>query len=155
MLISVQPKVRNLGDKNEFIEQRNREVMQAYRHIFKLYGGIVDVTTIYRMVALAPSSRFFVSDDRAYRVVSRLIRDNAQPIDMQQSCKRMYYEIMSRILKRHPHIATMSTADIRTAVRTIIREPAPEMYLSTRTIASIISEETKKCYEKRRQRFLR
>ena len=47
--------MRNKDDRNEFKEQQDAEIMDAYRRIFKIYGGKVDVHTLYKMVAFAPA----------------------------------------------------------------------------------------------------
>ena len=65
--------MRNKDDRNEFKEQQDAEIMDAYRRIFKLYGGHVGVRTLYEMVSFAPASRFFVSARQAYRVISRML----------------------------------------------------------------------------------
>lgn len=65
--------MRNKDDRNEFKEQQDAEIMDAYRRIFNLYGGHVGVRTLYEMVSFAPASRFFVSARQAYRVISRML----------------------------------------------------------------------------------
>ena len=88
--------MRNKDDRNEFKEQQDAEIMDAYRRIFKIYGGKVDVHTLYKMVAFAPASRFFVSPRQAYRVIIRMM--SGQPIsNMRLSNQRMYREIYRRV----------------------------------------------------------
>ena len=89
-------RMRNKDDRNEFKEQQDAEIMDAYRRIFKIYGGKVDVHTLYKMVAFAPASRFFVSPRQAYRVIIRMMA--GQPItNMRLSNQRMYREIHRRL----------------------------------------------------------
>ncbi len=147
--------MRNKGDNNDFTEQRNAEVMDAYRRIFKIYGGIVDVKTLYAMVSFAPASRFFVSARQAYRVISRMFNGGSIS-NMRPANQRMYKEIYLRVREelsdgkgRMKH----SPSAIRRAVTKIVRQPAPEMYIGTRQISFIISKEKIKCYEERKRKL--
>ena len=151
--------MRNKDDRNEFKEQQDAEIMDAYRRIFKLYGGRVGVRTLYEMVSFAPASRFFVSARQAYRVISRMLYGDHMP-KMRPTNLRMYNEILSRVkaeLSQTPPLGEagrgLSQSSIRKAVAKVVRQPAPEMYVGIRQVSYIISKEKRKCYEERKRRL--
>ena len=126
--------MRNKDDRNEFKEQQDAEIMDAYRRIFKIYGGKVDVHTLYKMVAFAPASRFFVSPRQAYRVVIRMMA--GQPItNMRLSNQRMYLEIYRRVqeeLSQLSQLSHNSQSSLKSVIEKIVCQPAPEMYVGIR-----------------------
>lgn len=143
--------MRNKDDKNEFKEQQDAEIMDAYRRLFREYGGKVDVRTLYSMVSAAPASRFFVSARQACRVIMRL-RDGGQITNMRLNNQRMYKEIYRRVCGMID-VSNCTASELRKAVTSIVRQPAPEMYVGVRQVSYIISQEKHKCYEERKRRL--
>lgn len=143
--------MRNKDDRNEFKEQQDAEIMDAYRRLFREYGGKVDVRTLYSMVSAAPASRFFVSARQACRVITRL-RDGGQISNMRLNNQRMYKEIYRRVCER-VNISRCTGSELRRAVAVTVRQPAPEMYVGVRQVSYIISQEKRKCYEERKRRL--
>lgn len=141
--------MRNKNDRNEFKEQRDAEIMAAYRHALRIYGGKTDVNTLYGIVCSMPSSRFFVSVNRALRIVIKMI--NGENIDyMKNNYRRMYNEIFIRVKEE---LAKNNSLSVRKAVAKVVGSPAPEMYISKRQVAYIIGKEKRKCYEERKRRL--
>lgn len=141
--------MRNKNDRNEFKEQQDAEIMDAYRRIFKIYGGIVDVRTLYKMVSFAPASRFFVTSRQAYRVIRKMLAGESIS-NMRPTNQRMYNEIMQRLKEEKTNTPEKS---IKSLIEKIVREPAPEMYIGVRQISYIIGKEKRKCYEERKRRL--
>lgn len=141
--------MKHKGDMNEWKERQDAEIVAAYRRIFANYGGLVSVARLYELVAFAPASRFFVSDLQAVRVVSRLVRGMAVA-RMKGGRFRMYTEIVRRVRQRMAECPRLGVAD---AVRQVIREPAPEMYISARQVAAIIDKERKAVFARRKARL--
>ena len=133
--------MRRKNDINEFKQQQDAEIMQAYRRLFREYGGRVDVHTLYEMVSKAPASRFFVSELQAYRVIHKM-----------KNGENMYNEIFRRV-SEEIDIHKSSNTQLKHAVSRIVRQPAPEMYIGVRQVSFIISEEKRKCYEERKRRL--
>lgn len=145
--------MRNKGDRNEFKELRDKEVIQAYRHVLAVYGGKVDVMTIYRMVASAPASRFFVSARQAYRVLVRL-RRGGNLEGMRRVNQRMYSEIFKRV-ETEMAAGQAKPQALMKAIARVVEQPAPEMYLGIRQVAHIIKNGGRKCFEERKLRWSR
>lgn len=143
--------VRHKGNENEYKKQQDGEVMDAYRRIFNMYGGEVSVCGLYELTAFSPSSRFFVDTTQALRVV-RVMR-SGKPLRLMRECRmRMYYEIYRRTKDVLIENNGMLLSD---AVAKVVEAPAPEMYLSPRQVSAIINKEKKRCFETRKQRYLR
>lgn len=143
--------MRRKNDINEFKQQQDAEIMQAYRRLFREHGGKTDVHTLYGMVSKAPASRFFVSELQAYRVIQKM-KHGMTLNNMRPTNQRMYNEIYRRLCEdidmRHA-----TNSQLRQAVSRIVRQPAPEMYIGVRQVSFIISEEKRRCYEERKRRL--
>lgn len=138
--------MRHKGSGNEFKEQQDREIVEAYHLIFYAYGGKVSARKLYEKVAASPSSRFFVTERQALRIVSKIL--NGQPLPPMRRLRRcMYEEIACRVtvlLRHHPSLK------LTAAVRTVVTSPAPEMYLSVRQIIDIIKKQKRDALERRK-----
>lgn len=67
------------GSVLDFTEQRNKELMNAYRkHIIE--ANVVIIPEIFKRVANSPASRFWVSEERAAVVIAAMMQEkkNAQ-----------------------------------------------------------------------------
>lgn len=123
--------------------------MAAYKRLFAMYGGLVSVARLYELVAFAPASRFFVSDLQAVRVVKRMANGVASA-NMRGCRLRMYTEIRRRAEAVRKTDPSLTLAE---AVAIVLRQPAPEMYISPRQVAVIIDKEKRKCFETRKKRL--
>lgn len=141
--------MKHKGNTNEFKERQDAEIMSAYRRVFGVYGGMIGVRRLYELTAFAPSSRFFVSDLQATRVICRMRRGDGG-LRMRGARLRMYTEILRRVTELR---AIHPLHSLSRLVAEVVRQPAPEMYISPRQISAIIDKERQKCYEMRRQRM--
>jgi len=138
--------MRRKGDTNEWKERQDAEIVSAYRRIISTYGGLVSVRRLYELTALASASRFFVSPSRAWRMAARM-RDGLPAGRMRKARARMYmdiYRLATQMQAQHEGLT------LRDAVESAVRHPAPEMYVSARQVAAIISKERKACLERRK-----
>lgn len=122
-----------MGDRNEYKDDRDREVRAAFRRVLHLHGGFMSVREMYEAVSLTPTSRFFVSAQRAMRVVGRM--DVGDPTRrMRPSNKRMYQEIHRRVKNL---MSARPGLTLREAVEEVVEQPAPETYMGVRQIAHV------------------
>lgn len=142
--------MKHKGNCNEFKAQQDGEIMTAFRRIFTLYGGVIAVRDIYKLTVFAPASRFFVSDTQAIRVMKLFMRGKTQ--NMRGKRLAMYAEIYRRLDEAQRQSPECSLARL---TMNIVRQEAPEMYISPRQAAAIIDKERKKCYRTRKQKPLR
>ena len=141
--------MRHKGNRNEFKDLQDNEIMQAYRRIFYKYGGTVGVKRLYEMISSEPASRFFVSDLQATRVIAKMYAGHNLS-NMRGTRRRMYEEIYRRVvdlINKNPGMT------ICKAVSEVVSQPAPEMYIGVRQISYIIDKRKKRCYEERKRRL--
>lgn len=133
--------MRKKGDYNEFKTSRDNEVRRAFRQVMTLYGGKVNVHTLYLLTSAAPASRFFVSARQAFRVISH-INAGGSIASMRDTNRRMYSEIYRRVSLLMTNAPALS---LRDAVENVVRQPAPEMYMGTRQISYVCRKEVRQC----------
>lgn len=125
--------MKHLGDRMYFVEERNADLIRAYRRQLVEVRHI-SMPDIFTRVAESPASRFWVSERRAATVISAMQSGRPMP-RMLPNKQDMFKEIYRRyIIKRrmHPHKSVYSL------VSEIVNQPAPKFYLTPRTIGEII-----------------
>lgn len=125
--------MKKLGSVIEFTRQRNDDLMRAYRIQLALVPHIV-MSRLFELVALSPSTRFWVTEERAAHIVSLMLEDKPLPY-MRDNRREMFEEIYRRFLserRRRPH------ASLHALVCDIVCGPAPKFYLTPRTVGEII-----------------
>lgn len=117
----------------EFKEQRNQELLKAFRQQLTLLGEF-PLNELFTRASKSPASRFWVSERRAMIVVSKMLRGD----DLKSmNCKRreMFFEIfrrVRRIMDKEPGI-TLTEASFRA-----VNSPAPEFYLTPKSARAMI-----------------
>lgn len=122
--------MKKKGNNCEFTRERDAALMAAYRQELSETGA-TSLENIAAGVARRPSSRFWVSEERAVSVVSAMLRGLDVTGNMHPSKRRMYEEIYRRIKivrSREPDSSLVS------AVSEVIYSEAPEFYLSPRYV---------------------
>lgn len=140
------------GSQCDFKEERDADLLRAYREIQSERDNISQ-SEIEALLANSPSSRFWVSEGRAYRVILDLLKGKTLD-SMIPTRKEMYQEIFRRYKiysKQYPSLTTMEI------VSHICYENAPSFYISPKSIHVIIcrvrKEEIRKCHEQRKRRL--
>lgn len=137
--------MKHKGCYIDFIDQRNKELMQAFRSaIMKPHNK--DLNIIFAEVVNTPCSRFWVSEERAMAVVSAL--DSGQDIldSMRPLKKEMFTEIYKRVRRMRSSHKKMSTFDI---VFEVVNSEAPKFYLRERCAMDIYYKIKSGFYENR------
>lgn len=118
------------GNNCEFALERDAALMDAYRQELR-ESGATTLDLIAAGVARRPTTRFWVSEERAVAVVSAMLRGIDVTGNMHASKRRMYEEIFRRIKIVR---ARDSHASLAAAVSEVIYSEAPEFYLSARYV---------------------
>lgn len=124
------------------IEDRNDSLLKAYNRIIKKNGCHLSVQKVYSLLQEAPSPRFWITGERAYKAI--LMRKLKQKKSYSQRAA-MYDEIF----KRACEYSKANGISFRKACRRVVLTPAPSFYLDSGTMENIIRTMLKK---KRRQR---
>lgn len=135
--------MKNFGSILDFTEQRNDDLMRAYRRQLAAARTVV-MPEIFELVAASPARRFWVSEERASIVVSAM--ESGRPVPRMRSNKReMFEEIYRRYLLRRAENPGASTFRL---VSEIVNQPAPKFYLTPRTVGELIYRIKKGWYDR-------
>lgn len=117
----------------EFTHLRNADLLRAYRQQL-IEADFVIKPEIFARVAESPSSRFWISEERATVVISAMLKGKTFP-GMGKNKKEMFAEIYRRFALLHEQQPDKS---VRELISIIVEQPAPKFYLTPRTVGEII-----------------
>lgn len=136
--------MKHKGSRCDFNEERDKDLLRAYRHELGRCDTI-DIDDVVRSVVMSPSKRFWVSEDRATIVISDMLKGKS--IYDMIPCKRaMYQEIFSRVCKIR---ASNPNTILSKVVEEVVHQPAPQFYLTEGSAKVIISKAKKKTWLQR------
>lgn len=112
-----------------FTEERNNDLIRAYRDIMcsKLSATTVLHKDIMEMVVNSPSSHFWVSPERLYKIILRINKGDSL-LEMREIQREMFFELYrlyTEHIKRHPE-----DKKILSICYDLVSCPAPKFYLS-------------------------
>ena len=126
--------------KSEFIDSRNENLRREFLERLGKNGR--SLGDIFKDIASsAPADRFYISEERAQRVVGEL----NHPRDRAGGRKRHPRLEMAEELQRRVNALrqTNPRMSLREAVFQVVNSPAPAFYLSPNTIRTILYENHK------------
>lgn len=126
--------MKHHGNVSHFAAVRNRELYKAYRHALA-NTTYIDQREVCRKVADTPCFRFWVSEERAFYIISeiykgRYVLDNMKPLK-----REMYIEIFKRVDALHRKNPDTPIYDL---VFSVVNSPAPKFYMTPESIIVII-----------------
>lgn len=125
--------MKKQGSCGDYMPQRNEELLNAFKQEL-VHLGVLSNDEIFSRAAHREASRFWVSEQRAAVVVSRMFKGDKLH-KMNPTRRRMYYEIYRRVkmlMEKNPK-QTLSGA-----VFEAVNSPAPEFYLTDKSAKVII-----------------
>jgi len=126
--------MKYFGSTVDFTRQRNADIMRVFRQ--KLAdASFVRLSDIFLQIADSPSSRFWVSEERAAIVISAMQAGRPLPL-MTENKRQMFAEIFRRYLllrANHPRKSIIELASI------VVNQPAPKFYLTPGSIRVFIN----------------
>lgn len=125
--------MKKQGSICDFTSQRDAELCLAFRRLIH-EASFINLPTIFRKVAESPASRFFVSEQRAYLVISQWRRTGHLPVSTPLR-RRMFALISERvdeILGRNPDYS------LQDAVFDAVNSPAPSFFLTPGSARTLI-----------------
>lgn len=140
--------MKNVGAIFEYEEERNEDLMRAYKTQLALRENR-DLQSVLCSVVEMPSKRFWVSEERAAIVISEMIRGKGLKIKGKVK-REMYHEIFRRVKELQGQYPEMSVYDLTFMV---VTGPAPKFYLTPGSAKVIIHKVKKKWYEERKRRL--
>lgn len=136
--------MKPFGSILEFTRERNEELIKAYRALISTLP-VINHSEVGRMLADSPSSRFWVSEERACIVIRALLRGDKLPPNMVNSKREMFLEIFRRVLAL---IEENPKAPVSQLVRSVIYSPADKFYMQPRSVMDIIYKMKNGYYKK-------
>ena len=132
------------GSKFEYEQQRDEDLMRAYRQALH-ESSHIHMPDIFRKVVAMPSSRFWVSEERAAVVISAMMRGVTFP-NMNPTKRKMFQEIYNRVVCLRDRQPCLSVYELTFEV---VRQQAPQFYLTPGSAKVIISKIKKRKREKK------
>ena len=130
----------------EYEAERNRDLMSAYKKVFT-ESALVPMPQLLAAVVRMPARRFYVSEERAVRVVSSMYR-RPLPAGMNATKRRMYQEIWSRVERVRGRCPQWS---LSRCIMYVVNQPAPEFYITVNTARNILCKTRRECRESLRR----
>lgn len=125
--------MKRKGCTCDYTSAKNDELVKRFKQLIK-EARVVDLDRIFAQVAESPSSRFFISEIRAYELVSERRRSGDWGI-----ANPLRREMMDEILSRAEKILRRGEeSSLRNAVYLAVNTPAPRFYLTPRSCRTII-----------------
>ena len=125
--------MKYFGSILDFTRERNDDLMRVYRQKI-IEANFIIMPEIFQLVADSPASRFWVSEQRAAIVVSRMLA--GKPLSrMRENKREMFEEIFRRFLILRDENPKKSIFEL-TAI--VVNQPAPKFYLTPRTVGEFI-----------------
>ena len=137
--------MRNNGSTFEFTTERNEELLKSYRMILGKYRHI-DTDVVAEELANSPTSRFWVSEERAAVVVGNMMNGKNVLDDMRPTKREMFSEIFRRTMELKDKMPHLKICDL---VSKTVNSPAPKFYMTPRTAMETIRKIMKGYYKNR------
>lgn len=124
---------RKKGSVCDFIEERNRNLKREYYARVARFGG--DYKALTKELARIPADRFYISEDRAYCLVKKMLETGRSAGDLYPDAlpmkRLMIEEIFRRVRRLNPQ---MNAPALKDAVYGVVNQQAPSFYLTPRSI---------------------
>lgn len=125
--------MKTKGSRFEYREERDADLLRAYKDL--VVRDSMSIVEIAQRIAGSQSRRFWCSEARATTVVLDMMK--GRPIEsMIETRQRMYKEIYRRTMRlREQNPGT----PVRELVYRVCNEPAPEFYLTWKSVIVILN----------------
>lgn len=136
--------MKYFGSVLEFTDQRNTELMRAYREAISKCR-FISIPEISKIIVNTPCSRFWVSEERATIVCAAIMQGKPILETMRPMKKEMFQEIYNRIVQLKK---IRKDAKLPELVLTVVNSKAPKFYMQPRCAMETIYKIKKGYYEK-------
>ena len=125
--------MKYFGSTVSFTHERNADIMRVFRQKL-VEAPFIRMDDICRAIAESPSSRFWVSAERAAVVIAAMEAGREVPC-LTKMKREMFLEIFRRYKKMRPLRPGEPLLDV---VAHIVNQPAPKFYFTPRTIREFV-----------------
>lgn len=141
--------MKHKGSVIEHSEEMAAEMVGIYEDYIRSHP-FVKISDFYETLVEMPASRFYVSEERAIKVIYLMIQGKADIKKMYPMKRDMYREILRRVLDLKRAYPERNTRDLCIEV---VNQPAPKFYITAASARQIISRYRKK-WQREKQRLL-
>lgn len=142
--------MKNLGSIFEYEQERNEDLMRAFREVYAA-GGSTNIPDIFKRVVKMPSQRFWVSEERAAIVITKMMKGQDVSDELRFKTKqRMFSEIFRRVRALQ---AQRPDASIYELTFEVVSGPAPEFYMTPGTAKATYYKIKNEWYEERKRKY--
>lgn len=131
--------MKKLGDVSPLLEERNDELLAAFRRA-AMSVDCLSLSDVVTRAVNSPCSRFWVSRKRAGLVVAAMLR--GEVVNVCGEKREMYLEIKRRVAERL--CDPMEKRTLGQIVRDVLCGGAPKFYLSE-SMARQVLDEMRRC----------
>lgn len=140
--------MKNFGSFFEYEQERNADLIRAYHE--DIEGcEVIRLDEVWQRIANMPSSRFWVSEERAAIVISRMMKGDKLK-NMRPLKREMFMEIYRRVLELQK--AYPDTPISKLCFRAV-NSPAPKFYMTPLSIRETIYKIKREWYEERKKKL--
>ncbi len=134
----------------EYRDDRSRNLLEVFNRLFNVIAD-ARVDDVLRLAVACPARRFWVSEERALRVVHQMERMPLPP-----KCNALKREMYEEIFRRYceARSAHPDWSDLR-CVSNVVNQEAPSFYLSVSSAHAILAQEKRRCRIETLQRLTR
>ena len=126
--------MKKKNSRCEFASERSEALLRNFRESIARQS-VISAQRAFQEAADAPAPRFWVSEARAMRIISMMIKGVDILDGMHPEKRRMYEEIYRRVMKIRNEQPEMPLGDI---VFEVVNNEAPSSYLTWRWCRKII-----------------
>lgn len=141
--------MKQKGALMEHSEERVRDLMRAHDSYID-QCRVIRMPEVYKAIAEHKARRFYVSDTRANVVVTHLLKWGKAPGRMLPLKRMMYEEITRRVKQR---MKEMPMQPVRAIVAQVVREPAPQFYITAGTAKVMVCKWKRKMKQLEQERW--
>ena len=124
----------------EYHADRSRELLKVFNEELG-FSDNDHVDDVVQRVVDHPSSRFWVSEERAWRIISSMRR---RPLS--SKCHPLRREMFEEIYTRSMHLCVMHPDwSLKRCVYYVVNHEAPKFYLAVATAHALICQERNRC----------
>lgn len=126
--------MKKLNSTSDFNQQRKEHLLRMYRRSLAEQSKI-NAKKAYSFAAESPAPRFWVSEERAAEVISKILTDPCFTAGMFKEKAEMYMEIYRRIKKLR---AVYPKAPLSALIFKVVNSNAPKSYISRSRTEAIL-----------------
>lgn len=131
--------------QNEYHEERDHDLWHTYQQVCNSEQPATDLEAVRRSVQ-KEAPRFYVSEERATRVMGWMMKGDSRVARMLPKHRAMFEEIYRRTMALRSQLPGRPLSEI---VSRVVRRPAPEFYLTPMSGYMILRQIRRRRYRER------